>query len=155
VVSVVIIFVSGGIMAHQISVFVENKPGRLERVTEAIAKAKVNIRAFTVSGTYEYGVMKFLVDKPDKALEALTAQGISANKREILAVVMDDRPGGLHRIAKAFTERKLNIEDAYGFVIESKKQAVMVLDVEKIEEAKRVLREEGFTTLTDQEIYAL
>lgn len=142
-------------MAHQISVFVENKPGRLERVTEAIARAKVNIRAFTVSGTYEYGVMKFLVDKPDKALEALTTQGISANKREILAVVMDDRPGGLHRIAKAFTERKLNIEDAYGFVIESKKQAVMVLDVEKIEEAKRVLREEGFTTLTDQEIYAL
>jgi hypothetical protein len=142
-------------MAHQISVFVENKPGRLERVTEALARAKVNIRAFTVSGTYEYGVMKFLVNKPDKALAALTAQGIPANKREILAVRMDDRPGGLHRIAKAFAERKLNIEDAYGFVIESKKQAVMVLDVEKIEEAKRVLREEGFTTLTDQEIYSL
>jgi hypothetical protein len=142
-------------MAHQISVFVENKPGRLERVTDVMAKAKVNIRAFTVSGTYEYGVMKFLVDKPDKALEALSGQGISANKREILAVLMDDRPGGLHRIAKAFSERKMNIEDAYGFVIESKKQAVMVLDVEKIEDAKRVLREEGFSTLTDQEIYSL
>jgi len=133
-------------MAHQISLFVENKPGRLERVTDIMAKAKVNIRAFTVSGTYEYGV---------KALEALSAQGIPVNKREILAVLMDDRPGGLHRIAKAFAGRKMNIEDAYGFVIESKKQAVMVLDVENIEDAKRVLREEGFRTLSDQEIYSI
>jgi len=142
-------------MAHQISVFVENKPGRLERVTETLAKAKVNIRAFTVSGTYEYGVMKFLVDKPDKGLEALISQGIPANKREILAVLMDDRPGGLYRIAKVFGQRKMNLEDAYGFVIEDKKQAVLVVDVEKISEAKRALKEEGLTTLSDQEIYSL
>jgi len=142
-------------MAHQISVFVENKPGRLERVTEVLAKAKVNIRAFTVSGTYEYGVMKFLVDKPEKALDALQSEGISANKREILAVLMDDRPGGLHRIARAFGQRKMNIEDAYGFVIQDKKEAVLVVDVEKVSEAKRVLKEEGLTTLSDQEIYSL
>lgn len=142
-------------MAHQISVFVENKPGRIERVTEILAKAKVNIRAFTVAGTYEYGVMKFLVDKPDRALEALRSQGIPANKREILAVLMDDRPGGLFRIAKVFGQRKMNIEDAYGFVIQDKKQAVLVVDVEKIGEAKRALKEEGMTMLSDQEIYSL
>ena len=142
-------------MAHQISVFVENKPGRVERVTEILSKAKVNIRAFTVSSSYEYGVMKFLVDKPDKALEAIRSQGIPANKREILAIPMEDRPGGLHRIARVFSERKINIEDAYGFVIEDKKRAVLVLDVEKIEEAKRALKEEGLTELSDQEIYSL
>ena len=142
-------------MAHQISVFVENKPGRVERVTEILAKAKVNIRAFTVSSSYEYGVMKFLVNKPDKALEAIQSQGIPANKREILAVLMDDRPGGLYRIAKIFGQRKINIEDAYGFVIEDKKRAVLVLDVEKMAEAKRALKEEGLTTLSDQEIYSL
>ena len=142
-------------MAHQISVFVENKPGRLERVTEILAKARVNIRAFTVSSSYEYGVMKFLVDKPDKALDAIRSQGIPANKREILAVLMDDRPGGLHRIAGVLSQRKINIEDAYGFVIEDKKQGVLVVDVEKIGEAKRALKEEGLTTLSDQEIYSL
>jgi hypothetical protein len=142
-------------MSHQISVFVENKPGRLERVAEILAKAKVNIRAFTVSGSYEYGVMKFLVDKPKKALEALVKQGISANAREILAVLMDDRPGGLYRIAKIFGRLKMNIEDAYGFVIEDKKRAVLVIDVEKINEAKRILKEEGIATLSDQEIYSL
>jgi hypothetical protein len=142
-------------MAHQISVFVENKPGRIERVTEILTKAKVNIRAFTVMGTYEYGVMKFLVDKPETALEALKTQGISAQKREILAVLMDDRPGGLHRVAKVFGQRKINVEDAYGFVIEDKKRAVLVVDVEKIAEAEKILREEGIATLTDEEIYSL
>ena len=142
-------------MAHQISVFVENKPGRIERVTEIMAKANVNIRAFTVMGTYEYGVMKFLVDKPDKALEVLKAQGISANKREIIAILMDDRPGGLNRVARIFSQHKVNIEDAYGFVIEDKKRAVMVVDVEKIAEAEKILKEEGIATLTDEEIYSL
>ncbi len=142
-------------MAHQISVFVENKPGRIERVTEVIAKANVNIRAFTVMGTYEYGVMKFLVDKPDIALEALKAQGISAHKREIIALLMDDRPGGLHRLAKIFGQKKINIEDAYGFVIEDKKRAVMVVDVGRVSEAETILREEGIPTLSDEEIYSL
>ena len=142
-------------MAHQISVFVENKPGRIERVTEIMAKAKVNIRAFTVMGTYEYGVMKFLVDKPATALEALKAQGISAHQREIIAILMDDRPGGLHRVAKIFGQRKINVEDAYGFVIEDKKRAVMVVDVGKIAEAEKILKEEGIPTLTDEEIYSL
>ncbi len=142
-------------MAHQISVFVENKPGRIERVTEILAKARVNIRAFTLSGTYEYGVMKLLVDKPKKALEALCKQGISADQREILAVLIDDRPGGLHRVAKIFGRLKVNIEDAYGFVIEDKKRAVMVIDVEQLTEAKRALKEEGIVSLSDEEIYSL
>ena len=142
-------------MAHQISVFVENKPGRIERVTEILAKGGVNIRAFTLSGTYEYGVMKLLVDKPKKALEALRKEGVPADQREILAVLIEDRPGGLHRVAKIFGRLKVNIEDAYGFVIEDKKRAVMVIDVEQLAEAKRALKEEGIVSLSDQEIYSL
>ena len=142
-------------MAHQISVFVENKPGRIERVTEILMKADVNIRAITVVGTFEYGVIKLLVNKPDVALEALKSQGISAHKREIIAILMDDRPGGLNRIAKAFGQEKINIDDAYGFVIEDKKRAVLVVDVEKIQEAETVLKEEGLTILSDEEIYSL
>jgi hypothetical protein len=142
-------------MAHQISVFVENKPGRIERVTEFLMKAEVNIRAITVMGTFEFGVIKLLVDKPDVALEALRTQGISAHKREIIAILMDDRPGGLYRIAKVFGQKKINIDDAYGFVIEDKKRAVLVVDVEKIQEAEKVLKEEGLTILSDREIYSL
>ncbi|HSR12201.1 MAG TPA: ACT domain-containing protein [Thermodesulfobacteriota bacterium] len=142
-------------MAHQISVFVENKPGRIERVTEILMKAKVNIRAVTVMGTYEYGVMKLLVDKPDAAYEALKAGGITAYRREIIAILMDDQPGGLNRVSKVLSQRKINIDDAYGFVIEDKKRAVLVVDVEKIQEAESILKEEGLTTLSDEEIYSL
>jgi len=142
-------------MAHQISVFVENKPGRIERVTEILMKAEVNIRAITVMGTFEYGVIKLLVDKPEAAYEALKSQGITAHKREIIAILMDDRPGGLYRIAKVFGQKKINIEDAYGFVIEDKKRAVLVVDVGKIQEAEKVLQEAGLTILSDEEIYSL
>jgi hypothetical protein len=142
-------------MAHQISVFVENKPGRIERVTEILMKADVNIRAITVTGTFEYGMMKLLVDKPDVAHQALSAQGISVHKREIIAILMDDRPGGLNRIAKIFGQKKINIDDAYGFVIQDKKRAVLVIDVGKIQEAETVLKEEGLTVLSDEEIYSL
>jgi hypothetical protein len=142
-------------MAHQISIFVENKPGRIERVTEILMKADVNIRAITVMGTFEYGVIKLLVDKPEAAYEALKSQGITAHKREIIAILMDDRPGGLYRIAKVFGQKKINIEDAYGFVIEDKKRAVLVVDVGKIQEAEKVLQEAGLTILSDEEIYSL
>ncbi len=142
-------------MAHQISVFVENKPGRIERVTEILMKADVNIRAITVMGTFEYGVIKLLVDKPEAAYEALKSQGITAYKREIIALLMDDRPGGLHRIAKVFGQKNINIEDAYGFVVEDKKRAILVVDVGKIQEAEKVLKEEGLTILSDEEIYSL
>ena len=142
-------------MAHQISVFVENKPGRIERVTEILMKADVNIRAITVTGTFEYGVIKLLVDKPDAAYQALSAQGISVHQREIIAILMDDRPGGLNRIAKVFGQKKINIDDAYGFVVEDKKRAVLVIDVGKIQEAVTVLKKEGLTILSDDEIYSL
>jgi hypothetical protein len=134
---------------------VENKPGRIERVTEFLMKANVNIRAITVMGTFEYGVIKLLVDKPDVAYEALKAQGISVHKREIIAILMDDRPGGLNRIAKVFGQKKINIDDAYGFVVEDKKRAVLVIDVGRIQEAETVLKEAGLTILSDEEIYSL
>jgi hypothetical protein len=142
-------------MAHQISVFVENKPGRIERVTEILMKADVNIRAITVMGTFEYGVIKLLVNKPEAAYEALKSQGVTAYKREIIAILMEDRPGGLHRIAKIFGRKQINIEDAYGFVVEDQKRAVLVVDVGKVQEAEKILKEEGLTILSDEEIYSL
>ena len=82
-------------MAHQIAVFAENKPGRIERVSRILGEAGVNIRAITVATADAFGIIKLLVDDPEKAYAALAAGGVSVFKREIVAVVMDDRPGGL------------------------------------------------------------
>ena len=87
--------------------------------------------------------------------QALAAGGVSVFKREIVAVVMDDRPGGLLAATQALSKAGINIEDAYGFVIEDQRRAVLVVEVEKIPEAIDVLREHGIRTLSDDEIYTL
>lgn len=142
-------------MAHQIAVFAENRPGRIERTTRVLRDAGINIRAMSIATSDSFGVIKLLVDRPDDAHRALSDEGMSASKREIVAVVMDDRPGGLHRIAEVLEREGVNIEGAYGFVIEDKKKAVLVIEVEKIPAAEKVLEEEGFAILSDLEVYNL
>ena len=142
-------------MAHQISVFAENKPGRIERVTRILGEAGVNIRAITVATSGSFGVIKLLVDNPDRACEALSEEGLSASRREIVALLMDDQPGGLHRIVEVLGREGINIEDAYGFVVEDKKRAVLVIEVEEIPEVLKLLKERGLDSLSDEEIYAL
>ncbi len=142
-------------MAHHIAVFAENRPGRIERVARILKESGVNIRAITIATSDSFGVIKLLVDAPDRAYEVLAAEGLSAFKREIVAVLMDDRPGGLHDVAKALGSEGVNIEGAYGFVVEDKKRAVLVMEVEKIPEVDRLLREKGLVTLSDEEIYSL
>lgn len=142
-------------MAHQISVFAENKPGRIERVARILEGAGVNIRAITIATSGSFGVIKLLVDDPGKAQAALAADGLSVSMREIVALLMEDRPGGLLEVAEILGREGINIEDAYGFVIEDKKRAVLVIEVEEIPEVVGILTDRGLSALTDEEIYSL
>jgi hypothetical protein len=142
-------------MAHQISIFAENKPGRIEKITRILEEAEVNIRAITISGSDTYGVIKLLVDKPEEAYRHLAAAGVSVFKREIVAVLMDDRPGGLHRVTEILGQAGINIEDAYGFVIEDRKRAILVMEVDRVEIVQDLLARHGLKTLSDGEIYSL
>lgn len=142
-------------MAHQIAVFAENKPGRLGQVTRVLAEAEINIRAMTIADSGQYGVIKLLVDRPDAAVVALTDARMAASQKEVLAIVMDDQPGGLYRVAKALESAHINISDAYGFIVESKKQAVLVLDTENISQVSTLVTSLGLRTLSDEELYGL
>jgi hypothetical protein len=142
-------------MAHQIAVFAENKPGRIERISRVLGATGVNIRAITIATADAFGIVKLLVDDPEKAYAALALEGVSVFKREIVAIVMDDRPGGLHEVSRILAQAGINIEDAYGFVVEDRKRAVLVVEVEKIPEAVGLLKQHGIRTLTDEEIYTL
>ena len=142
-------------MAHQINVFAQNRPGRLERLTEVLLEEGVNIRAVTIAGSEDFGVIKLLVDDPDSAHRALEREGFSAFLKDIIAVVMDDRPGGLHRVCRALGEKGVNIEDAYGFVVKDRETAILVVEVEKIPEAEKILAAAGFEILSDEELYSL
>jgi hypothetical protein len=142
-------------MAHHVAVFAENKPGRIERIAAVLADAGVNIRAITIATTDTFGVVKLLVDDPPRAHAALAAAGLTAHLREIVAVVMDDRPGGLRDVARVLAAAGVNVEGAYGFVVEDKRRAVLVVEVERVPEAAALLAKAGAATLTDEEIYRL
>ena len=99
-------------VAYHISVFAENKPGRLDHITGVLAKADINIRAIKISDLGEHGVVKILVDDPEAAYRSLKQSGVLASKKEIVAVGVADRPRGLHEVLTMLTRQRINVEES-------------------------------------------
>ena len=142
-------------MTHQVCIFEENKPGRLARITKILKDASINVKAINIAISQGFGIIKLIVDNPQKTIELLQGKGLTVYTRKVIAVLLDDQPGGLHQIAKAFASKEINIEDAYGFVIQGKQKGVMIFDVEEMPEALKVISEAGFTLLTDEKLHNL
>src|SRR5512136_1263758 len=106
-------------IAYQLSIFAENKPGRLAAVTGILSKEKINIRATTIATSDTFGVINLIVDDPKRAQDVLSKAGMTVNLREVLAVLIEDKPGGLDRLVQILFEEGININNAYGFVLES------------------------------------
>lgn len=139
-------------MAQHLSIFVENKPGKLEKITRILGEAGINIRAVSLASGGSFGVLKLMVGNPAAAAEALTKEHLTVSLRRIIVAVVDDRPGALHDVLAALSAGGINIEDCYGFVLENKKTAAIVVEVEKDPAAAQVLAQRGIRVLTDEEI---
>jgi hypothetical protein len=142
-------------MAEHLSIFVENKPGKLERITRILADNGINLRAVSVASSGDFGIVKILVNDPEKTFQALKAQHITVSKRRILVALIDDKPGALHGLLTTLSSGSINIEDCYGFVLEGRKTAAVVVEVEKYPQAEKVLAARGIKALSDKEIYGL
>ncbi|MBP9019943.1 MAG: ACT domain-containing protein [Syntrophobacterales bacterium] len=142
-------------ITRQISVFAENKPGSLARVTGILAREKINIRATTIATSDTFGVINLIVDDPDRAFKALAKEGVMATMKDVIAVVIDDRPGGLDKLTQCLFKENININNAYGFVLESWKTAVFVLDVDHKEKTVEVLKQKGFKMLDTDALSSL
>ena len=142
-------------IAYQLSIFAENKPGRLAKVTGILKKGKINIRAITISTSDAFGVINALVDDPEGARALLEGEGLTVSLKEVIAVVIEDRPGGLDSLIQLLFEQGINIENAYGFVLESRKKAVFVVDVDQLEQTQKILRDAGFETLDTKALSAI
>jgi hypothetical protein len=142
-------------MPHQVSVFAENKPGKLSRVTEILGKNNINIRAITISDSGDYGIIKLLLDKPAEGNEFLQNAGITSTLVSIVAIIIDDTPGGLHKATSVLSNKNINVEDAYGFTIREKNSAVFVFQVEDVLSTEKILKDAGFTIISDNELYYL
>lgn len=128
---------------REISVFAENKPGKIEKITGVLAAEGINILAITIASTNGFGVIKFIVDKMELAYQKLKEKGFTVSLNEVIAIEMKDMPGQIHEIAKAFLRNEINMENAYVFVEESRKKAYFIVQVKDIERAKKLLEKEN------------
>ena len=143
-------------MASQVSIFLENQPGHLEKVTGVLRKHLINIRAMTLSSSsYGWGILNLLLDNPEKGHEVLTASGYSAVLRKIVAVRMPDRPGGLHDLLEHLAKAGINIKNAYATLMPKEGSAILVIDAENIDQVEKLIDEAGIKKLTREEIYHL
>jgi hypothetical protein len=133
--------------AYQLTIPVQNQPGRLAEVSRILAAEKFNIRAITISSFGESGFLNIMVDDPKLAKKALEKEGIRVELKEIIAVILDDKPGGMDKLVQYLAKEGINIENAYGFVLEAHKTAVFVIDVSNTGDTRNILREKGFKTL--------
>jgi hypothetical protein len=139
----------------QISVFLENKAGRLSEVTSILAESQINIRALSVADTSDFGVLRLIVSDNQKALDALKNNGFSVGITDVVAVEVADKPGGLHQILSLLHKAQINVEYMYAFVHQSGNNAVMIFRFDQIDEAVKLLEDNGLTVIDGDKIYLL
>lgn len=139
----------------QISVFLENKSGRLAEVAKLLADNGINIRALSIADTSDFGILRLIVDNPEKAAAVLRDSGLAVSLTDVIAVRMKDKPGGLSEVVQILSEANINIEYMYAFVTRSNEQAVVVLRVEQLDEAIAALVFHGTKLLTGEDLYGI
>jgi hypothetical protein len=140
----------------QISVFMENRAGRLEEITGILAENRINIRALALADTSDFGILRLIVDSPDRAAEILRKAEFTVRENEVIATEIEDKPGGLHEILTLFSRAGISIEYMYAF-LERKHddRAVMIIRVEAAAKAVKILQDAGKHLLTAAEAYTL
>ncbi len=133
----------------QISVFIENKKGRFYSVTRVMKDAGVNIRAMSLADTMDFGILRFVVDKPEVAYNALLESNFIVKKNHVLAIAVRDESGGLCDLLKLISDLDLNIEYMYTFVNAMDRRAVMLFRFEDIDEAIEKLLKAGAELLEE------
>ncbi len=134
----------------QLSIFVNNEPGRLAHITSVLKECKINMRAFNLAESTEFGILRTIVENPDEAYDALKAKGIIVKKTDVIGVYLVDTPGALFDAADALGKANINIE--YGYAYSYKDKAIFFIRVDDPEKAVEVIGKEGIKLVSDSEI---
>jgi len=141
-------------MAYEVSIFLENKIGHFERITNVLKASHVNIRSMAINDTANgWGILNLLVDDPEKARNALTEKGVSVALRKVIALEMKDEAGGLDDLLMQVARAGVNFNNALGRTIEATKTAILILNVDDYEESVAKLHSNGMKILEDQKVY--
>lgn len=143
-------------MAYQVSIFLENKIGHLERVTAVLKAAQINIRTMNLNHTSSgWGILNMVVSNPELAHQLLNENRLSAALREIVVIEMNDQPGGLDDLLKGIVKAGVNFTNAYGRSGYENEKAYFVIDTEDVVDAREKLQQVGLILLSDKTIYGI
>ncbi len=140
---------------EQISVFLENKAGRLAEVTRILAENNINIRALSLADTSDFGILRLIVNDYAKAKEQLRKAGFTVAKTDVVAVEVSDQPGGLHHILRILQKASVNVEYMYAFVQQSGAHAVLIFRFDNLSEALRILKDNKVQVIEGERLYAM
>jgi hypothetical protein len=144
-------------MAKQLTIFVENRPGRLGAIAKTLHENNIDIRAFTVQDRGDYGLVKFIVNNPNQAYLSLANLGCACALKEIIAISIPDKVGNFEILTSALAANNINVKDAYGFVLQTNLKGVCCIEIDEANAAaaQKVIQSAGFTILKDDELYNL
>ena len=137
----------------QISIFLENKSGRLAQVTGVLADNGINLRALSLADTADFGILRIIVNDADKAVSVLKNADYTFGETDVVAVEVPDKPGGLASILESLWKANLSVEYMYAFVRSSGDNAVMIFRFENTDKAIEVLKQNGIRLLNGNEVY--
>lgn len=142
-------------LIKQISVFIENMPGKLSEVTQVLGDNGIDMSALTLADTTDFGILRLIVNDPDKACQILRTHDFVVKQSDVIAVVIDDRPGGLTGVLQVLTNGNVSVEYMYAFVGSQDGHAVVVLRPDNAQTALQVLESNHVSTLDPKDIYRL
>lgn len=140
---------------QEISVFLENKSGRLAQVTRILGTNRINIRALSLADTADFGILRLIVNEPGKALAVLREAGLTVRATEVIAVEVTDQPGGLAGVLQELEAKGINIEYMYAFVGKAEEKAIVIFRVEEIERAVELLTGSRVHLLPESKVYQI
>ena len=140
---------------EQISIFLENKSGRLAEVTSVLSEAGINIRALYLADTADFGILRLIVNDTEKSRQVLKDHGFTVEKTKVVAIEVPDRPGGLSSILNTIKNEGINVEYMYAFVEKSGENAIVIFRFDELEKSIDILQQAGVRILGGEELSAL
>ncbi len=137
---------------QQLTVFLENKQGKLAEVTRVLAKSGIDLRALSIADTAEFGILRLIVSNTEKAKQILAADGTLVQITEVVGVQLSDRPGELAEVLSALDQKGVNVEYLYAFLTRNKESAYVVLRVADNAAAEKTLQASGFRLVEAKDI---
>ena len=134
---------------YQVSVFVENKSGRLADITEVLSKNNINIRALSIADTTDFGILRLIVDKPEFAEKALKEAGLTVSLSNVIAVGIPDKKGGIAETLAAIADKDVSVEYMYEYIVPNSDHAYFIIRVADNEKAVAALQSHGCELLTE------